>query len=96
VERFAEPGVVAEVDHGCVAAGGVHEVEVGEGEFVMRVAVASHECFDGVERVRRERREAADDFGAEGGRFAVGASESCRAEEMVMSAALGCAGHVVS
>jgi hypothetical protein len=58
-----------------VDAGGVHEVEVGEGELVVRVAVASHECFDGVERLRRERGEAADELGTEGGRFAVDVGE---------------------
>src|SRR6188472_1558238 len=49
VEGFAEPRVVAEVDHGGVTAVGVDEVEVGEGERVGRVAVAQDELPQGVE-----------------------------------------------
>lgn len=72
VKRFSKPGVVAEVDHGCVAAGSVQEVELGEGELVVGIAVAAHECFEGVEGLRRELRETTDEVGTERGRFALG------------------------
>src|SRR6266496_3276530 len=74
VEGFAEPRVVAEVDHGGVTAGGVDEVEVGEGERVGRVAVAADEFQQRVEGALGQLVEAADQFGAELGelRFAVG------------------------
>src|SRR5207253_10201441 len=48
VEGFAEPRVVAEVDHRGVTAGGVDEVVGGEGERVGRLAVAPD---DGLQRV---------------------------------------------
>jgi hypothetical protein len=37
--------------------------------------VAADECFEGVERLLREGREAADELGPEGARFAVGVGE---------------------
>src|SRR4029453_548585 len=70
----AEPRAVAEVDHGGVTAGGVDEVEVGEGERCGRVAVAPDEFLQRVEGALGQLVEAADQFGAVLGelRLAVG------------------------
>src|SRR5205085_4349733 len=64
VEGFAEPRVVAEVDHGGVTAGGVDEVEVREGERVGRIAVAQDEVLQRVEGALGQLVEAADQFGS--------------------------------
>src|SRR5204862_4394988 len=63
VEGFAEPRVVAEVDHRGVTAGGVDEVEVGEGERVGRVAVADVEFLQRVEGAVGQLVEATDHVG---------------------------------
>jgi hypothetical protein len=66
---------------GACPPGACTKVEVGEAERVLLVAMASHERFDGMERLRRKRFEAADEPGTEGGRFAVGVGQDVRDQE---------------
>ena len=78
MQGLAEPGLVAEVDHRCVTAGCVDEVEVREGEGIGRVTMALDEVLQGVEGLLRQLVEAADELGTEFGQFRLAARQQLR------------------